>query len=124
MDKWFSIQAAAPATDAAKIRDLTRHKAFTIRNPNRARSVYGVFGSANLHAFHAADGSGYELVAEAVREIDTINPMVASRLVRCFGNWARFDERRRAKSRKALQTLAQNPASSGLLRELTGKMLE
>jgi aminopeptidase N len=39
VDKWFAMQATAPTTDVAAVRELMQHPAFTLRNPNRARSL-------------------------------------------------------------------------------------
>src|SRR5471032_1084765 len=60
IDKWFAMQAAAPATNVAAVRKLMQHPAFTLKNPNRARSLIFQFAGANPSQFHAADGSAYE----------------------------------------------------------------
>jgi aminopeptidase N len=39
IDKWFAMQAAAPTTNVAAVRKLMQHPAFTLKNPNRARSL-------------------------------------------------------------------------------------
>jgi aminopeptidase N len=39
VDKWFMMQATASTTDLARVRELMKHPAFTLRNPNRARSL-------------------------------------------------------------------------------------
>ena len=39
IDKWFTLQAAAPVTTVAAVRKLMQHPAFTLKNPNRARSL-------------------------------------------------------------------------------------
>ncbi|GIS18406.1 MAG: hypothetical protein CM15mP120_03220 [Pseudomonadota bacterium] len=64
-----------------------------IENPNRVRSVYGAFGMLNLRRLHALDGSGYEFVASAVAEMDTINPQIAARLATPLTRWKKFDPR-------------------------------
>ncbi|HZC96025.1 MAG TPA: aminopeptidase N [Bradyrhizobium sp.] len=122
MDKWFNVQARSPGTDAAQLRRLTQHELFSLKNPNRARSVFGAFGSSNLRAFHAADGSGYALMGEVVREIDTFNSMLASRLVRSFETWKRYDETRRAHAHAVLTEIAELPGLSSILRELVEKI--
>lgn len=123
MDKWFNVQARAPATDAAALRKLTHHELFSLRNPNRTRSVFAVFGSSNLRAFHAADGSGYVVMGEAIRQIDTFNSMLASRLIRSFEPWKRFDEIRRTHASTVLTEIAELPGLSSMLRELVEKIL-
>ena len=41
MDKWFSAQAISSLTSVRDIRNLMKHELFTIKNPNRVRSVIG-----------------------------------------------------------------------------------
>ncbi|MFA9218613.1 MAG: aminopeptidase N, partial [Sphingomonadaceae bacterium] len=74
VDKWFAMQAAAPSSDVATVRKLMQHPAFTLKNPNRARSLIFSFTNANPAQFHAADGSAYAFWAELVIQLDAINP--------------------------------------------------
>ena len=53
--------------DLAGIKALTEHPDFVWSNPNRMRSVVSVFAGANIPAFHAEDGSGYEYLSEVSR---------------------------------------------------------
>ena len=107
VDKWFAVQAVAPREDAiARVRKLTEHKLFELRNPNRARSIYDAFGARNVRAFHAADGSGYEFLGDGIKKIDPINPMVAARLAKLYEPWRRFDSDRQSKARDVLQRLS------------------
>jgi aminopeptidase N len=115
VDKWFSVQAAASRDDAiSRVRRLAEHGLFSLRNPNRVRSLYGAFASGNLRAFHAADGSGYAFAAEGIRKIDPINPNVAARLAKAFESWRRFDAERQAKARAALEGLLRLPLSKNV----------
>ena len=47
IDKWFALQATARTADVATIRKLAQHPAFTLKNPNRARSLIFSFCSGN-----------------------------------------------------------------------------
>ncbi|WP_141333592.1 aminopeptidase N C-terminal domain-containing protein, partial [Myxococcus sp. AB025B] len=51
IDKWFSLQAMQPGTTGKPtletVRALMTHPAFTLRNPNRARSLIFSFCSGN-----------------------------------------------------------------------------
>ncbi len=115
MDKWFSVQAASPRPGAAdRVRALSDHPLFTLANPNRVRALYGAFANANPRWFHAADGSGYELVADAIAKLDKTNPMTSARLVRAFETWSRFDADRQAKAKAALETLRSGGVSTNL----------
>ena len=87
MDKWFSAQAISSLTSVSDIRNLMKHKLFTIKNPNRVRSVIGSF-SQNYIKFHCQDG--YELMSEVVIELDDLNPQIAARFAGIFNHWRRF----------------------------------
>jgi aminopeptidase N len=96
MDKWFSMQAALPGKRAVdRVRELLAHPAFSLANPNKVRSVIGVFSMANPTGFHAAAGSGYRLHADQVMALDKLNPQVAARMAGAFNPWTRYDSQRR-----------------------------
>ena len=96
LNKWFAIQAGADHAGLAdRVRALKTHPDFVLSNPNSARALLSTF-SANLAHFHAADGSGYALVADSIMEIDKLNPQVAARLVTSFSQWRSFDAARQA----------------------------
>ena len=90
LDKWFALQASSRLTGAETVRALREHADFNLANPNRVRSLIGVFAMQNFRGFHAADGSGYEVLADTVIDLDPKNPQVASRLVRALNPWRRF----------------------------------
>ena len=85
------------------MRELTAHPAFTLKNPNKVYALLGSFGGNQVN-FHAADGSGYELMGEQVMALDAINPQVAARMARNFERYKRFEPGRRARMRAALET--------------------
>ena len=123
IDKWFSIQAAAPATDVAAVRALMQHRAFNLKNPNRARSLVFSFCGANAGQFHALDGSGYAFWAEQVIALDAINPQVASRLARSMDRWRRYAPALQVNMKKALQQVASLKKLSNDVREVVSKAL-
>ncbi|NYT66742.1 aminopeptidase N [Alcaligenaceae bacterium] len=88
IDKWFALQASAPASNVESVRALMLHPAFSMRNPNRARSLIFQFCINNLQSVHTPEGYAYW--AEQVLALDTLNPEIAARLVRCFDNWSRY----------------------------------
>ncbi|ODB85457.1 aminopeptidase N [Candidatus Thiodiazotropha endoloripes] len=113
MDKWFAVQAGSnlPGT-LSGVKALMEHPAFSIRNPNKVRSLIGAFCSTNLFAFHASDGSGYEFLTDQVITLDTLNPQIAARLLRIMSRWRRYDESRQQLMRKAFErVLAQTDIS-------------
>ncbi len=124
MDKWFAVQAASPLPGALeRVRELMAHEAFDLRNPNKVRAVIGTFAMRNPAAFHAADGSGYEFVADQVLTLDSTNPQIASRMVRALMNWKRLEPGRRALNRAALQRIGDHTGLSGDVYEIVSKSL-
>jgi len=123
VDKWFAMQASAPTTDVNAVRDLMTHKAFTLRNPNRARSLVSTFCAGNPVGFHAPDGSGYAFWAEQVIALDALNPQVASRLARAMDRWRRYTPDLQAHMKRALQQVAGQAKLSNDVREVVGKAL-
>jgi aminopeptidase N len=123
VDKWFAMQASAPGTDVAAVRALMRHPAFTIKNPNRARSLIFTFCAGNPSQFHAPDGSGYAFWAEQVIALDSLNPQVASRLARSMDRWRRYAPALQTQMKKALQQVAGLKKLSNDVREVVSKAL-
>src|SRR5262249_16466046 len=106
VDKWLGVEAMSrlPGT-VARVKELTRHPAFTLKNPNKVYALLASFGGNQVN-FHSADGSGYDLMVEQSLALDAINPQVASRLVRYFERYKRFEPGRRALMRAALEKVA------------------
>jgi aminopeptidase N len=123
IDKWFAIQASAPNTDVKAVRALMEHPAFTLKNPNRARSLIFNFCSGNPSQFHAPDGSGYAFWAEQVIALDALNPQVASRLARSLDRWRRYAPALQAQMKKALLKVAGAKKLSNDVREVVTKAL-
>ncbi|PTB20518.1 aminopeptidase N [Trinickia symbiotica] len=126
IDKWFAMQATQRGSQERPIIDTVRrlmtHPAFTLRNPNRARSLIFSFCSGNPAQFHAADGSGYAFWAEQVIALDALNPQVAARLARALELWRRYTPALRERMRAALERVAAQ-ASSRDVREIVEKAL-
>jgi aminopeptidase N len=123
VDKWFALQATARGADVAAIRKLAQHPAFTLKNPNRARSLIFSFCNANPSAFHAVDGSGYALWAEYVIAFNAVNPQVAARLARSLDRWRKYAPALQKKMRAALQQVAAAPKLSKDVLEVVTKAL-
>jgi len=104
MDKWFAVQAQVAADSTVdKVEQLMDHPAFSMKNPNKVRSLIGAFGMNNPSAFHRKDGAGYRLMGNLVRTLDSLNPQVAARLVSVFNRWADYDDDRKAQMREQLE---------------------
>lgn len=125
MDKWFSLQVAlaAPEAAAATAERLTRHPAFDLANPNRFRAVFGGL-RANSAGFHHISGAGYALMADWLIRLDALNPQVAARSATSFDTWRRYDDRRQEMMRNALQRLTQAPDLSRNTAEVVSRLLD
>ena len=124
MDKWFIIQAIKPGPDTVnKVRKLMQHPAFSIQNPNKVRSLIGVFSMLNPTGFHATDGSGYAFHADRVIELDGLNPQIAARMASAFNRWKRYDAHRKMLMKAQLQRIAAVKNLSGDVSEIVNNAL-
>jgi len=125
MDKWFSVQASVPHVSSIDdVKRLFDHEDFDIKNPNRVRSLLGVFCAANPICFHEISGFGYELLGQYIETIDTMNPQIASRLCVPLTRWKRFNATRQQLMKAQLQRLISLPNLSNDVTELVEKSLK
>jgi aminopeptidase N len=131
LDKWFALQARAPEPAGAqagsvfvRARDLLQHPDFSMRNPNRVRSLLFTLCTGNPAAFHRPDAAGYVLWADRLLELDAINPHVAGRLARTMDRWATLTEPYRSAARLAIARVAAKPDLSNDVREIITRALE
>lgn len=123
LDKWFALQAVCESPDTLKqVKQLLNHSAFSLKNPNKVRSLVGAFCSANPRNFHALDGTGYVFLSDMLIALDKINPQIAARLATPFTRWQRFDKSRQALMKSELQKLSKLILSRDL-REVVDKSL-
>jgi len=126
IDKWFALQAGAPdrAGDVLpRVRQLMQHPDFSLRNPNRARSLIFSYCSANPAGFHRADAAGYVYWSEQVLALDAINPQVAARLARAMDRWSRLAEPYRSAAKVAIERVAAKTDLSNDAREVISRAL-
>ncbi len=112
IDKWFSLQAGAPDRGGdvlPLVKQLMKHPDFSIKNPNRARSVIFSYCNANPGALHRTDAAGYVFWSDRVIELDAINPQVAARLARALDRWSKLAEPYRSAAREAIARVAARP---------------
>jgi len=115
MDKWFAVQAMSELPDTPEqVEKLVKHKAFSLRNPNKVRALIGSFAQANQLNFNRPDGFGYRLVAATMIELDGFNPQVAARMLGSFRSWQMLEPGRRKLAKAALETVK---AAKGLSRD-------
>ncbi|OBS97707.1 aminopeptidase N [Vibrio tasmaniensis] len=106
MDKWFALQGTNPSSNALEvIKASMSHQAFSLKNPNRTRNLVGSFLNMNPVQFHDKSGLGYEFAGEILRELNSSNPQVASRLIDPLLKFRKYDEERQALIKKELETL-------------------
>ncbi len=111
-DKWFSLQASSLHPDTLRhVQELAGHQDFTLKNPNRVRSLYMAF-AVNPHAFHAADGEGYRMIADLILQLDPINAQTAARFVPPLGRWRRIEKGWSDLMRAELERIAAAPKLS------------
>ncbi|OSZ65497.1 aminopeptidase N [Hydrogenophaga sp. IBVHS2] len=126
LDKWFALQAGAPDRGGnilPAVRQLLNHPDFSLRNPNRARSVIFSYCSANPGAFHRTDAAGYVFWSDRVIEIDRFNPQVAARLARALDRWKKLAEPYRSAAREAIARVAAQTELSNDVREVVTRAL-
>lgn len=124
VDKWLSAQASGRRADTfSVVRGLLSHPAYDAKNPNKVYALLRAF-SGNLPYFHAADGTGYRLLAEEIRKTDARNPQLAARLARAFDRWKKMDAPRQTQARAALTSLREHPGLSDNLLEIVTRALD
>ena len=124
IDKWFSLQASSSMPDTfATVQGLMNHPAFDLKNPNRVRSLIGAFSQANPLHFHAANGQGYQFLADQIIALNTLNPQIASRMVVALTAWRRYDEVRQALMKAQLERIMNTEAISKDVYEVASKSL-
>ena len=124
VQKWLSVQATAPLDDVAgRVEALTEHAGFDWRNPNSFRSLIGAFAMANPRGFHAADGSGYRLVADWLIRLDAVNPQTTARIAGAFETWRRYDSARQKTMRGEMERILRAEGLSKNTREILERIL-
>jgi aminopeptidase N len=125
LDKWFSLQARSPIHGTAEfVAELRRHPQFSMKNPNRVRAVLAAFAMGNPVQFHARDGKGYRLIADAVLELNAFNALMAARLLNSFEMWRMLEPVRQAAAHRELERITTTKDLSRDVYEIAGKMLK
>lgn len=108
MDKWLALNAMLNAPNVVEhIKQLYQHPHFDIANPNRVRALVSSFAQFNSQYFHAVDGSGYQLLADLLIQLNKINPQNASRMITPLMSWKKLDTTRQKLVKKQLDRLQQ-----------------
>ncbi|MEY4616248.1 MAG: aminopeptidase [Pseudomonadota bacterium] len=113
MNKWLAWQAKFNHHDnLSRVKELSQSTHFKASNPNKVRSLYGVFATTCWRGFHRNDGKGYEFFGEKILEVDALNPSTAARLCAAFENWYRLEPLRQSLVQKVLERLVAQPKLS------------
>lgn len=124
VNQWLQVQAACQLPDGlARVKALMSHAAFDVKNPNKVRSLIGVFASSNAINFHAVDGSGYQFLAEQILVLDKLNPQVASRMISPLTKWQKYNPVRQQQMRVQLEHILAEPQLSKDVYEVVSKSL-
>jgi aminopeptidase N len=124
VNKWLAMRALSPSESALReVRTLTGHEAFDRGNPNKVRSLIGVFSGQNLAGFHRADGAGYRFFAEEIIGLDAANPQLAARLMSALESWRKLEPVRRRQVEAALKEIIAAPNRSANLYEMASRLL-
>lgn len=125
LDKWFTVQATSSCADTlGRVAKLAEHPDFSIKNPNKVRSLIGVFAHANPYHFHGNNGKAYTFVADQVILLDTINTNIAARLATSFNKWKRYDEVRQMAMKQELERIIATDGLSKAVYEIVSKALD
>ena len=105
LDSWFAFEASRPNKEGLDvIEKLLSHSKFDWKAPNAIRAVLGGFNK-NIELFHSLDGQGYLFMADKIIEVDKINPITASRMVKIFSKWKTYIEKNKEGMYKSILKL-------------------
>jgi len=123
-DKWLMLMAQAPDADClGRVKEIYHSQYFPKTNPNRLRALIGGFAVGNPAQFTREDAGGFEFVAGAAREIDTINPQVSASIIEGFRSFRNWETNRETKAEEILQNLANKKANSSDLSDILNRLL-
>ena len=125
LDKWFAVQASSQLDNTlSRVKELMNHHAFTLKNPNRIRSLIGSFVNNNHYHFHCETGAAYELLGDIVLELDKTNPQIASRMVAAFNHWRKYDKNRQEMMYSQLNRIVKRDKLSKDVYEIVSRAMD
>ncbi|MEA2110630.1 MAG: aminopeptidase N [Campylobacterota bacterium] len=124
MNKYFAILSSSQRNGTLdRVLALQNDACFDIKVPNLVRSLFGVFARNHLH-FHAKDGHGYELIADKIIELDSINPAIASGLSGAFKSYKKMNSSNQKLMKQSLEKIIAVPSLSKNVYEIVEKILK
>ena len=123
MNKYLSVIASSELKETLEnVKALLNDEVFDIKVPNLVRSLIGSFARNALH-FHATDGSGYAFVSQKIRELDKLNPQIASGLAGAYKDYGRLNEKAKALMQEELESIISVEGLSKNVYEIVSKIL-
>ncbi|MFT6386785.1 MAG: aminopeptidase N [Cellvibrionaceae bacterium] len=105
VNQWLAVQASNPKENTLNaVKDLMNHVSFSLKNPNKIRSLVGAF-SSNAISFHQASGDGYKFLTEQIISLNKTNPQVASRLLTPLTRWQKYLKPQKKLMKQALEDI-------------------
>lgn len=90
VNQWLSVQSSVPHIDTLNtVKTLMAHPSFSIKNPNKVRSLIGQF-CHNTVSFHQSSGVGYAFLTEQIVTLNKMNPQIAARLLAPLTRWKKY----------------------------------
>ncbi|MEM7190191.1 MAG: DUF3458 domain-containing protein, partial [Pseudomonadota bacterium] len=124
IDKWLMLQASIQDGEAlSRVEKLTEHPSFDWKNPNKFRSLIGVFAMMNATGFHAPDGAGYKFFTDWLLKLDALNPQTTARLAGVFETWTRYAPVLRSLMKAEMERIVAAPDLSKNTREIVERIL-
>ncbi|MCB0378382.1 MAG: aminopeptidase N [Bdellovibrionales bacterium] len=106
INKWLTVHAMSQGEDTfEQIKKVCKDPAFDSTNPNKVFALFYYFAQFNWPKFHRLQGDSYAWLADQILDIDSRNPMLASRLASCFNNWKTLAEPYRKKIEPELRRI-------------------
>ncbi|KAL8435128.1 hypothetical protein Efla_006349 [Eimeria flavescens] len=110
---WLSVQASADLPDQVeRINRLKNIPSFSFEKANVLRFLLFDFVLTNEVHFHRKDGAGYRLLADAIIQIDKINPYFAARGAKMFAGWRTLERERQRLVKNELERILAAPSLS------------
>jgi aminopeptidase N len=123
MQKWFMVQASSEDDSTYdNVKELLSSDVYDKNVPNLVRSLIGAF-ARNEVQFNHESGRGVKFIAEQIKEIDKINPQVASRLASAFSDLKHMPKSLQDMARAELEEIVKIDGLSKNVYEIVSKTL-
>jgi len=123
MQKWLSVQATSEEDSTFQtVQELLKSDIYDKTVPNLVRALVGTF-ARNEFQFNHESGRGIQFVASQIKEVDKINPQVASRLASAFREMKKMPSNLQKIARQELEVIIAIDGLSKNVYEIVSKTL-